>query len=294
MIRIIAGVDSTHYPNSLRFLVKLRFATARVHLMHVVEALLPGKSFEDLGSDHPLNIAFKEKKRQGLEHLANAEEMLRSSDYEVGRSIKTGDPARCLIEAAHEESAELIAVGSAQKGHWGSLFYGSIAKSLTATANSSLLIAKSPPTSDDGLKAVLATDHSHYCNQCINRFFEFQIKGVRHVTVLTSLNPKDAHRIGEVLHEGEVEAMDFEHIFTATKSANEELCDRLNAQGIECDSIVSKEHPQDAIASAMKNTSADLLILGAQGHGAWDRFRMGSLSNFQVVATPHNILIMRV
>ena len=293
MIRILAGIDSTHYPNALRFLDRLRFATASVHLMHVVETMLPETSFSELGSDHPMTIAFEEMKRQGLVHLANAEETLRSSGYEVKRSITSGDPARCLIETAHEESADLIAVGSAQKGHWGSLFYGSVAKSLTAAANSSLLIAKSPQTSDEGLKAVLATDHSPYCNDCIDRFFEFQINGIRHVTVLTSLNPKDAHRIGKVLHEGEVEAMDSEHIRTATKSANAALCDRLSAQGIECDSIVSEGSPQEAIASAMKATSADLLILGAQGHSAWDRFRMGSLSNFQVVATPHNVLIMR-
>lgn len=293
MIRIIAGIDSAHYPNALLFLERLRFASASVQLMHVVEALLPEQSFEELGSDHPLNIAFREMKRQGSEHLAKAEEMLRSSGYEIKTAIESGDPARCLIEAALKDNADLITVGSAQKGHWGSLFYGSVAKSLTSAAGSSLLIAKSPPTSDDGLKAVLATDHSPYCNECINRFFAFQMNGIHHVTVLTSLNSKDAQRIGKVLQQEEVEAADFKQIRTETENSNAALCDRLNAQGIECDSIVSEKNPQDAIASTMKDTSADLLILGAQGHGAWQRLRMGSLSNFQVVATPHNVLILR-
>lgn len=53
---------------------------------------------------------------------------------------------------------------------------------------------------------------------------------------------------------------------------------------------VVQGHPNEVIGTVMQNRKADLLILGARWHGCWDRFLLGSVSHFQVVATPHNVL----
>lgn len=279
MIRIVVGIDFEHYPFALDFLRRLRFAAAEVRLMHVIESVLPDKSFPDLGPSHPLSILIAELKCQGEAELDKAEHVLAGSEYRLGREILRGDPARSLIECAKGMPADIIAVGSARKGAWASLFFGSVTKALTASAEQSILVAKSHPCSNDGLTAVLAVDHSVYCNTCIGRFIEWKAQGVRRITIVTAKRaaPDPGLQID----------FDFE-------AQNAEICNRLGAAGIECDHRLITGHPNEAIEQVMAETSADLLIMGARGHGFWDRFRLGSVSHFQVVATPHNVLIIRV
>lgn len=294
MVRIVAGINHEYYANALTYLERLRFESAEVSMMHVVESILPDESFPEHHPNHPLSIVLAENERQGRKQLAEAEAaMLAKSSYRVETELRRGDPARCLIEFATRLSADIIAVGSAQKGHWAYLFFGSVTKALTASAEQSLLIAKSPPRSDSGLTAVIATDHSPYCSACIEKFLGWQAKGVQRVTVLTSLAlgtmpnaavPEAQHGLSqEIVSNAE----------STIRAQNDSLCAKLREHGIECEAVFVQDYPQEAIAQTMRDTDADLLILGARGHGFWDRVRLGSVSHFQVVATPHNVLVIR-
>lgn len=294
MVRIVAGIDDQYYANALAFLERLRFASADVRLIHVLESLLPDKSFPDLGPNHPLSILMAEMEQRGDAELAKAGAMLQNTGYRLGTELRKGDPARCLIEFASRLSADIIAVGSAQKGHWASLFFGSVTKALTAGAEQSILIAKSLPRSEFGLTAVLATDHSPYCNACIERFLGWQATGVRRITVLTSLVYGITPALAEPAHPLEPIQSIMPNVQEDIRTRNADLCLRLRGEGIECDSVLVDDYPQEAIAHTMKDTDADLLIMGARGHGFWDRLRLGSVSHFQVVATPHNALVIRI
>lgn len=294
MVRIVAGIDHQYYANALAFIERLRFASADVRLIHVIESVLPDKSFPDLKATHPLSILMAEKEQQGDAELAKAGAMLERTGYRLGTELRRGDPARCLIEHASGVAADIIAVGSAQKGHWASLFFGSVTKALTAGAEQSLLIAKSPPRSEFGLTAVLATDHSPYCNACIERFLGWQATGVRRITVLTSLVYGITPALAEPPHPLEPIQSIVPNVEDDIRTRSADLCLRLRGEGIECDSVLVEDHPQEAISQTMKDAEADLLILGARGHGFWDRFRLGSVSHFQVVATPHNALVIRI
>lgn len=282
MIRIVAGIDFEHYPLALAFLERLRFSAAEVRLMHVIESLFPDKSFPDLGLNHPLSVVMAEKERQGDAELVKAGKLLHTSGYLLGTELHRGDPARSLVEYAKDSLADIIAVGSGRKGAWASLFFGSVTKALTAGAEQSILVAKSQPRSSDGLSAVLAVDHSNYCNACIDRFIEWRPQGVHRVTIVTA---KQADF--DLDQQWANSAIDLE-------AQNANICNRLSELGIECDQRIVPGHPNEAIETVMKDTEADLLVMGARGHGFWDRLRLGSVSHFQVVATPHNILVVRV
>jgi nucleotide-binding universal stress UspA family protein len=291
VIRIVAGIDS-HYVHALHFLERLRFPSAEVRLLHVVESLLPDKTFPDLGPDHPLTALMAEKQRLGREELEAAKAILAPTGYSVATEIMRGDPARCIIEYSTQCHADLIAVGSSQKGQWGSLFFGSVTKALTAAAEQSILIAKSAPRSDQGLKVVLATDHSAYADACVRKLLTWDIGGIRHITVLTSLE----HRIPEPSPEtdpSDTLTRTLARTRDEAQTKSDRLCQEFRSRGIECATLLEHDHPQNAIARAMQDSNADLLILGARGHGFWDRLRLGSVSHFQVVATPHNVLVLR-
>lgn len=290
MTKIVAGIDFAHYPFALAFLERLRFASAEVRLMHVIESVLPDKSYPDLKPTHPISVMMAEHERQGNAELVKARDMLQGSGYHLGIELHRGDPARSLVEYANSLPADIIAVGSAQKGAWASLFFGSVTKALTASAEQSILVAKSHPRSKDGLTAVLAVDHSVYCNSCIDRLIKWKAQGIRRVTIVTArlvvTLGADQPDEGLDLLSGDIEA--------DILARNSEICERLSSEGIECDHRMERGHANHAIDTVMRDTEADLLILGARGHGFWDRFRLGSISHFQVVATPHNVLVVRV
>lgn len=133
MVRIVAGIDD-HHENALSFIDRLRFASADVRLLYVIESLMPDKSFPNLGPNHPLSVLMAEIEQQSEAKLAAAAATLAPTGYPLQTELRKGDSARCLIEFASSWAADIIAVGSAQKGQWGSLFFGSVTKALTAGA----------------------------------------------------------------------------------------------------------------------------------------------------------------
>lgn len=293
MVKVIAGIDYEEYKAALAFLTQLRFPEAEVRLLHVIESVFPNLSIESIPDEHPVMAYFREMERVGKAELASAEQQLKDSGYSVSQSLLRGWLSKTLVQQADEMGADLIAVGSGNQGAWASLFFGSVSKALSSSANQSILVAKEMPVSKGALTAVLATDHSEYCNKCIDEFLTWNARGIERVMVVTASDTRIPPDIPEANLDTDLIG-DLTAVFeTELARKNEALCGKLSAAGIECSSLVLPDHPNAAIDKAMNDANADLLIMGARGHGFWDRLRLGSVSHHQVVATPHNVLVIR-
>lgn len=282
-MKVIVGVNFDTYRGVLDLLASLVLPSAEVTLIHVVESPL-----EDLPAIEfdPVREWIRQLEEDGRRELEQARQYLQKTSYQVSTSVLHGDTPRVLIEKAKESGADLIAIGSTRKGHWGALFYGSVTKAVAAGAEQSILVAKRSPASEQGLHVVIATDHSDYFNRSFEKFLAWKVQGIRSATVLTSVSPRkqqDAHRFKEA----------FDALRKDAAERSDALCSQLRQQGIESKSVVSAAPPQDAISQAMREEKADLVILGAQGHGFWERVRLGSVSYYEVIATDHNVLVLR-
>ncbi len=283
-MRVIVGIDQETYPPALDLLVALRFAAAELQLVHVIES--PLQDLPKVPLD-PVRDWLDNLQEQARRELEAARRRLEGSSYQIETTILHGDTPKALIERGREWGADLVAIGSSKKGHWGALFYGSVTKAIAAGAEQSVLVAKQPPRREEGLHVVVATDHSDYFSRCFERFLGWEVGGIRSATVLTSLSR-------EGVPKGALSDKTFDALQEEVREQNEKLCARLREKGVEASSLLSSSPPQDAIATTMKETNADLLILGAQGHGFWDRVRLGSVSYYEVIATDHNVLVLRV
>ncbi|MCE9559865.1 MAG: universal stress protein [Armatimonadetes bacterium] len=291
MVQIVAGIDTQYFPTALRLLDQLRFESAEVKLVHVLESVLSDRGFPELEPDHPISQILATRKELGQTMLSEASEMLQGTNYRCKEDLIKGIPAQVLIEAADEEKADIIAVGSAQKGKWESLFFGSVTKALTAESRQSILVAKSEPKDKEGLSVVFATDHSPYCNGCLEKFLYWKPRGVRRITLLTAYPYDETPAISDAEETGLAAIR--EEGRAEIRRKNAEICQRLRDEGYECESRVVDSYPQRGIDAVMTETSADLLILGARGHGFWQRLALGSVSHHAVVASPHNVLVIR-
>jgi nucleotide-binding universal stress UspA family protein len=271
-MKVVVGVDlSDQWQAPVSLLRRLRFPDVSPILIHALEPIPMIGMYPDLVDQASYATVEKEREECGQRELEEAHHALGMKCEEV---IELGSPVSVLISQAEARHADLIAIGSTQKGAWGSLFFGSAGKGLLVGANESILFGKSPIKEDGPVTAIFATDHSDYANRAVQWLFDRLPVGIGHTIVFTAIDET-------ATNEKEVE------------KANHDLAIRFIQHGMAARGEVRRGHPSAAIREAMAYHKSDLLILGAQGHGFFERLRIGSLSFEQVVNSPHSVLVVR-
>jgi nucleotide-binding universal stress UspA family protein len=294
MNRIVLGVDREyHHEPALRLLARLHPEGAAVDVFHVGEIPL---LFSDMTLPSAMDLmadALEEEKRSGHKVCEEAAEQLRESGFTVRvPPVVGGYPAAEIMDYADRIDARLIAVGGTRKGVLRSLFLGSVGRALVIGAHQNVLIAKGAPTESGPVRAVFATDHSAYADRCLEELLTLAPRGISHLTVVTCYPKEFVHAIRPMLPEFVVDPSDW--IETNLRERNERVVYALKPLGCEISSRVYCDTATSSIPKAMKETGADLLILGAQGHGFIERLKLGSTSFHQVIAEPYPVLVLRV
>lgn len=293
-MKALLGISlrESHAP-LVQSLAAFGFPDLEVQLMHVIESVLPDGGFPEVEDDHPLAQIYQVKQQQGVEALENAAKTARQIGLSASVILDRGDVATQLIRHADELEFDLIAVHADQKGVYGSLFFGSVAKGLLIGAKQSLLIHKGNQPLKPPLHILFATDHSPYSHRCAEVFSNWMPSGVSKVTVMTANESADweAFPLGPDMPANLVikEAWSVDRL----EEANRQVASIFARRDIIAETLVVDGHPNTAIAQTMQTAGTDLLVTGAQGHGFFDRIRLGSKSFHQVVNEAYPVLVVR-
>jgi nucleotide-binding universal stress UspA family protein len=211
--------------------------------------------------------------------------------------VLKGPVVLSLLQHADETKVDLIAVNGTHTKEAMALLEGSVVRSLMVDAHCSLLIAKDAPEGGmtGPLKVVLATDHSDYANRCIERLLQMSPQGIGSVTILTTYPMNELRRLNLPHSEHLAVPLD-EAVQETLMRRNTDLIAHLREHLCATREYMSRVVAGDvpaAIASAMEETGADLLILGARGHGFVSRLTLGSISYRAAVASPYSVLVLR-
>lgn len=290
-MKAILGVDTKgSFVGALRLLARLDFPGLHVDALHVLEAI---KHVAPFPTAHHYSRVFKHEQTEGEQLLESAVNDMRRLGIDAAPILLHGTTPAKLIESAETAGADLIVVGSQRMGKWGSLFFGSVTRALAIESPKSFLVGKSEGPTEGRIHAVFAVDHSPYCDRCVERFFEMAPAGVGKVTLLTA-HWTDISMLDMALKDSHLDANDlYDWIENNIRSRSEGIAQRLKERGIEADIRISHEEPREAIEGAMKTTGADLLIMGARGHGLKERLVLGSVAMHEVVVSPHSVLVIR-
>ncbi|MGV3617891.1 MAG: universal stress protein [Fimbriimonas sp.] len=293
-MRALVGIDDFGTSDkALRLVAKLGIEGLETTLAHCVESVLPDGTFPELGTGHALARMVRDREVAGEKALEKARQALEARGIAAQVRIEHGSPSVCLLRVSDEIAADLTVVGCSNKGRWGSWFFGSVSQAVVSGARRHLAVAKSEVPDDRPLTAVFATDHSPYANRCLDAFLDMGAKGIGRVHVLTA-NQIDAGMAAMLVNGLPDLAVDAERwVSENLLQRNQGIADRLQAKGVEASPMVIDGHPNQAIHQAMEETGADLLVLGAQGHGFIERLTMGSVSFYQAVSERHSVLILR-
>ena len=295
MKRIVLGfgLKDSDEP-TVRTLGRLRFKEAVVDVVHAVEP--PPLMF--LVGDEPafggaIANAMEGEEAQGRHDGEAIRTRLRAQEVTPGAlSVVFGHGiAAQLIDYADRTDAALITVGSHGKGPARSFFTGSVGRGLIIGAHRSLLIAKGWPAESGGIRAVFATDHSAYADRCLTTLLNLAPQGISQLTVLTAY-PIDAIRTIEAfLPPGIGDRAEWVRKSLCERNAG--VIQRLAPLGCAMDSRVENGRIADVLPEVMLDTDADLLILGARGHGFRERMDVGSTSLHEALTEPRSILVLR-
>jgi nucleotide-binding universal stress UspA family protein len=264
-MKAIVGVDagSTYRP-ALALCLRLQIPKIKFICVHVVK---PPPSFWP--ALPPLDIPSSDITQwhhgQGEEQVANAKAITCVRGICSEGIVVDGGPAQRLMEVAEVNRAELVVVGTGQK-HGAGFVLGSVRRALAIAGRRSMLTACDSNRTGP-ITAVFATDHSPYANRCLDEILEWKIRGLRRVHIVTAYDPSRGENDDpDAIVRAQIEKESLKVAF------------KLAAAGCETAIHVVPGDANEVIQDAMKDLDADLLILGAQGHGFVDRLLVGSVA----------------
>lgn len=293
-MRIVFGIDENdNWKAAADLLPRLRFRDGVVDTLHFSEP--PMYFFGKMDAEYEAHRIDAGSTKVGQQMVEEASALLRQDGVITGVSKEcSGSAAEGLMGYADRMSASLLAVGSSGKSPVGAFFVGSIGRSLVIGAHRSVLIARGDVAQsgpERGVRAVLATDHSDYASACLDTLMQLAPLGISHLTVLT-VYPK--HMIqGLQPYLPDFALNPTEWIEKGLEERNQEVVQGLSSLGCTFDSQVVGGDVHEAIKNVMASAKADLLILGAQGHGFVERLTLGSVSFREAMAEPHSVLVLR-
>lgn len=297
-MKIVLGADLAMAAGGspvVELLKRLRFPQAQTDVLHVVPPpIYTGWEYDPVIAPAVLaEVAQRDRD--------SAAESLEKLVLELGAGLSpqavvvTGNPTERLMEYADENEAGLIAINGTVAGPLVAFLTGSVARGLVIGAHQSVLLARGHSDELRPLRAVLATDHSPYSERCIHQLSQLWPQGIQHITVLTAFPEEKIKAMEPMLPEMTIEPAVAvrENLEAKNNALIQKLSSCFHPMLTTFESRVSPLPVHDAIAATMKETDAELLILGAHGHSFLQRLTLGSTSFREAVFSPYSVLVMR-
>ena len=283
MKQCLAGVE---------IFAKLNFPDSEAVLVHSVESVLPDGGFLPASATSPVADIQRQRQEDGEKRMAEIAAELEKFGIPSRPVTTFGSPAHEITDVATKEEADMIVTGSGKKGGLESFIMGSVTRALVVDAHRSILVGNQEVSESEKINAVFATDHSEYAGRCIERLVELAPGGLGMVTVV-SANTVDPN-VRDMVDEASRDSPGGLSMTDVLERRSLEACGKLAPICENTDWSVLQGHETEVIGAAMERTGADLLIMGAHGHGFLERLVMGSTAMHVVGNEPWNTLVLRV
>ena len=290
-MRILLGTDGSDTARAaVQYIAGFPFGTGKaVHIVSVIRDVLREHEIESLTPEQwDAFEATKNGTHDEVEAIMRSDaEALRAAGWTVSTEMRTGHPAAELIEAADEQDAEVIVVGSHGLSGFKRFLLGSVSNQVLQSARRSVLIVRKseegcdgnlrepPPPTGHQWRLLVGYDGSSHSEATIDFCSRLALDSEAAIHLLTVLPMvrifrqdirQEMNWIWQQKRESEKEALEStaERLRHQTPNVTTEL---LEASDV-----------SDAILTSADTFDADLVILGHKGKGAIEKFLMGSVT----------------
>lgn len=225
------------------------------------------------------------------EWLSGVDRQLRTAGFESRAMIEEADARTALVEAAREDAADLLVVGSHGRTGLTRVLLGSVAGYAVVHAPCSVLVVKDerPGLGSRPMDIVIGVDDSPYAQDAVQ-----WVRGREWPEGTT------VHLLSAVASSGSrfVEANNVAlRASRAQARLQQELVSRyertLKEAGFRCHSAVSEGDPRIELENAARRLNADLLVVGSHGRSGLSKLMLGSVASHLVSHAPCSVLVVK-
>jgi nucleotide-binding universal stress UspA family protein len=204
-----------------------------------------------------------------------------------------GDPVATILEHAERTKADTIVMGTRGRSGLERLVLGSTAEKVLGRATCPVLTLREDSSGPAVPRRLLCpVDFSESSREALRQSIALAVKARASVQVINVVRPEPVPPAPAVAGGGA------EEVDRARKGLQELLDQVLNGKGGEgprpaLETSAIRGTPSEAIVAAAENGSADLIVMGLQGHGAIDRMLFGPTTHHVVREAPCPVLSVR-
>lgn len=154
-MKVIIGIDDSPQSNAAVKMAKSMTwpPTTQFIVLSAIRIEFGAYSLADAGGATVLQEIQEQQTKAHKELVARVERELKASGHLATGRVVTGDPRDVLVQAAQDEHADLLIVGSHGRSGLAKMLLGSVANHVVAHAPCSVWVVKSPPASGAGSRA---------------------------------------------------------------------------------------------------------------------------------------------
>lgn len=231
---------------------------------------------------------------------ATSEIESRNEDSIVTGQIDVGNPTKSITKGADAWPADLVIVGSHERGPLERLFMGSVSKSVMHKANCSVLVARNLVETPTGCspinKVMLAIDDSAYSKAAVDTVLSSKWPENTRFYILSVSSPMysgfayepSAMAVNWALDYQEERHRDVEEMVHGVLRQFE---DAFGPGTVECGVI--EGHPEDVILKTARDWGAHLIVVGSHGRPDMAKRFLGSVSQTVAMQADCSVQIVR-
>lgn len=219
---------------------------------------------------------------------------LQAGACEITRVVRSGPPARVVVEIAEEEQAELIVLSSHGFGAVRRTVVGSVANAAVRAARCPVLVVGPDRVGRGPVERVTAAvDMSPVSERVVRSAMTFGCSyraPVRLISVCEAagLLVDDAGGVDTGVTEAEVE-----EVRAQQRDALASYAEQGRSIDVEVETeLLEGDAPPDAILADVKRTSPSLLVIGTSGHDGWHRLVLGATADQVMCESSCPVLIV--
>jgi len=268
--KAVTGIElstpDTTMMNYLNFLFK-KLAVKEMRFIHVV----PSIQFFAFGNTTTLDL--DEQLIVPIQKAINQT----FNGTKVGKAeleIKSGNPLDELLAEVNEEDAGLVVIGQKENGH-----HNIKARQIARKANCNVLVI--PENADDLMDHIIVpVDFSENSKKAFQTAIAIQeeVNPLAKITLVYvyELPSFSTYRISRRPEEIQNQVMEDRQIALNKFIKKADFADAKNVHGV----VIEKNNPGIAqyILKFARNSKADFIVMGAQGHSAFENFWLGSVA----------------
>ncbi len=217
--------------------------------------------------------------------------------WDVSAESLIGAPSWELISRADEWKADLVVVGSHGRSAPGRFILGSVSKKVVTDSHSSVRVSRRAPLKNEGIppRIIVGVDGSVSSEQAVrevgNRVWPDGTE-VRIIAVDDGTFPAGLGGILPMIT-GTITPGN-EEVAAGALRMVEWAADELRAIGIQASTAIEKGDPRRVLIEEARKWAADSIFVGSRRfNGAFERFRLGSVSTALVTKAHCSVEVVR-